>query len=56
MFGSFTDVSRGQGRLPRSLSLFARDSCWGRTGRESLTDLSDVIWINSRSGKRELLL
>lgn len=30
-----------------------RDSGWGRTGPESLADFSDVIWINSRSGKRE---
>src|SRR5580658_5272487 len=30
-----------------------RDSGWGRTGPESLNDFSDLIWINSRSGKRE---
>jgi acyl-CoA reductase-like NAD-dependent aldehyde dehydrogenase len=30
-----------------------RDSGWGRTGPESLADFSDVIWINSRSSKRE---
>ncbi len=30
-----------------------RDSGWGRTGPESLADFSDVIWINSRSGRRE---
>jgi acyl-CoA reductase-like NAD-dependent aldehyde dehydrogenase len=30
-----------------------RDSGWGRTGPESLADFSDLIWINSRSGKRE---
>jgi hypothetical protein len=30
-----------------------RDSGWGRAGRESLADFSDVIWINSHSGKRE---
>jgi acyl-CoA reductase-like NAD-dependent aldehyde dehydrogenase len=30
-----------------------RDSGWGRTGPDSLADFSDVIWINSRSGKRE---
>ena len=31
-----------------------RDSGWGRTGPESLADFSDLIWINSRSGRREL--
>ena len=30
-----------------------RDSGWGRTGPESLADFSDLIWINSRSTKRE---
>jgi acyl-CoA reductase-like NAD-dependent aldehyde dehydrogenase len=30
-----------------------RDSGWGRTGPESLADFSDVIWINSRSKRRE---
>jgi acyl-CoA reductase-like NAD-dependent aldehyde dehydrogenase len=30
-----------------------RDSGWGRTGPESLADFSDLIWINSRSGRRE---
>jgi acyl-CoA reductase-like NAD-dependent aldehyde dehydrogenase len=30
-----------------------RDSGWGRTGPDSLADFTDVIWINSRSGKRE---
>jgi hypothetical protein len=27
---------------------------WGRTGPERLADFSDLIWINSRRGKREL--
>jgi acyl-CoA reductase-like NAD-dependent aldehyde dehydrogenase len=30
-----------------------RDSGWGRTGLRSLDDFSDVIWINSHSGRRQ---
>jgi len=30
-----------------------RDSGWGRTGPDSLTDFTDVIWINTTSSKRE---
>ena len=31
-----------------------RDSGWGRTGPDSLADFTDVIWINTTSGHREL--